>query len=46
VLIKHIKKKVDRFLSITKNIHNFTSIQYINILDIYKNTSVFLTRQV
>jgi len=24
MLIKHIKKKVDRFLSITKNIHNFT----------------------
>jgi len=45
MLIKHIKKKVDRFLSITKNIHNFTPIQYINILDIHKITSVFIAKQ-
>ena len=30
ILMKHIKKKVDRFLSSTKNIHNFTPCHYIN----------------
>ena len=29
MLIKHIKKKADRFLSNTKNIHNFTSIHLL-----------------